>query len=118
MRTRFSGFRILAVSPMKRTPATTIVFARMVVAEARHLERVRHRAAGLLGEVLQVRVHVVVRDEHRVEGLQALLDARDERGPFLGRDDARRLRGRDAESAVEALEADLDGGGDGHGSLR
>ena len=27
MRTRFSGLRILAVSPMKRTPATTTVFA-------------------------------------------------------------------------------------------
>ena len=71
MSTRFSGFRILAVSPMKRTPATTMVLPgcswpkRAISSESETVPPVA------CGEVLQVRVDVVVRDQHGVECLQA-----------------------------------------------
>jgi hypothetical protein len=51
--TRLSGDRIFAVSPMKRTPATTSVARGMVAAEARHLERIGDAAAGFERQVLQ-----------------------------------------------------------------
>ena len=74
--TRLSGDRILAVSPMKRTPATTSVCAGVVAAEARHLERIGDAAAGLERQVLQVAVDVVVRHQHGVALLQHAHDRR------------------------------------------
>jgi hypothetical protein len=46
----------------------------MVAAEARHLQRIADDAAGLLGQVLQVGVHVVVRHHDRVLFLQQAAD--------------------------------------------
>ncbi len=91
--------------------------AGVFVAEAGHLQRVRYRAAGGLREILQVRMHVVVRDEHGIQGLQALLDARDERGLLRVRREVRRLRGMNPERAVEAFETNLDRVGHCHGSV-
>jgi hypothetical protein len=48
---------------------------RMIAAEARHFERVADDAAGLLGEVLQVGMHVVMRDHHRIALAQQAADA-------------------------------------------
>ncbi len=59
---------------MKRTPATTSVRRGMVAAEARHLERIGHAAAGLQCKVLQVTVDVVVGDEHRVARVEFARD--------------------------------------------
>jgi len=49
-------------------------FGRMLVAKARHVERVRDVTAGLLGKTLQVFVHVVVRHQHRILRFQKSLD--------------------------------------------
>jgi len=62
---------------------------RMVAAEAGHFQRVGNAAAGFLGQVLQVGVDVVVRDQHGVAFLQQALDAGDQfdallRGRRLG----------------------------------
>jgi hypothetical protein len=45
-------------------------FGRVVAAEARHFQRIGHAAAGFLGQVLQVGVHVVVGHQHRFALLQ------------------------------------------------
>jgi hypothetical protein len=60
----------------------------MVAPEARHLERIGDAAAGFLGQVLQVGVDIVVRDEHRFTFLEQALDACFEFGLF-----SRRRRG-------------------------
>ena len=63
-------------------------------AETGHLERVGHAAAGLVGQVLQVAVGVVMGREHRVLFAQQLADARLERlGPGRGPLDADRVGG-------------------------
>jgi hypothetical protein len=46
----------------------------VVAAKARHLQRIADDAAGFFGQVLQVRVHVVVRHHHRVLLLQQAAD--------------------------------------------
>src|SRR6266702_4671668 len=78
--TRFSGFRILAVSPMKRTPAPTLVVAGVrfmgETAKARHLQRIGDAASGFLGEVLKVGLDVVMRKQRRAPLLEQALDAR------------------------------------------
>ena len=56
----------MAVSPMKRTPATTSVRRRVIAAEARHLQRIGDAAAGLVGQVLQVAIDVVMRHQRRI----------------------------------------------------
>jgi hypothetical protein len=62
-----------------------------------------------LREVLEVRVHVVVRHEHGVALLQQLARALEERGLPRG-DEGRGLGGAMPMSPLKALEADLDGG--------
>jgi hypothetical protein len=99
---------------MKRTPATTTVFAACSWPKTRHFERVRDRAPGGLREVLEIRVHVVVGDEDGVALLQQPLRLRDQGRPLGGRDRMGRLGRVQAVAAVNALEADLDGLGEGH----
>ena len=63
-------------------------------AETGHLERVGHAAAGLVGQILQVAVRVVVGCEHRILLAEQLADARLERlGPGRGPLDADRVGG-------------------------
>jgi hypothetical protein len=87
----------------------------VLVPEARHLERVRYRSAACLRKILQVRMDVVVGDQHRIALAEQLFGALQEGRLFRGRDQARGLGGGDAYVAVEALEADLDGSRGGHG---
>ena len=68
--TRLSGDRILALSPMKRTPATTSVCAGWSRPKRAISSESATHAAGLQRQVLQVAVDVVVRHQHRVVGLQ------------------------------------------------
>jgi hypothetical protein len=58
---------------------------RVVAAEARHLQRVGHAAAGGQRQVLQVAVHVVVRHQHGAAGLQQLGGALTQAGALGGR---------------------------------
>jgi hypothetical protein len=70
----------------------------VVAAEARHFQRVRHAAAGFLGQVLQVGIDVVVGDQHGFTLLQQAADAVLQRG-LLG--DFERDGVRAQASAVE-----------------
>ena len=47
---------------------------RMVATEACHLQRIGHAAAGLFSQVLQFRIDVVMRDQHRLLFLQQAAD--------------------------------------------
>jgi hypothetical protein len=67
---------------MKRTPPTTRVCAAWSRPK-RHLQRIADDAAGLLGQVLQVGVHVVVRHHDRVLFLQQAADLVLERGTLV-----------------------------------
>ena len=47
----------------------------MVATKARHLQRIRHAATGFLGQVLQIGIHVVMRDQHGLPLLEQPFDA-------------------------------------------
>jgi hypothetical protein len=66
---RFSGLRILAVSPMKRTPATIRVLAGWSRPKRAISRGIGHAAAGLLGQGLDLGVGVIVGHHHGVTGL-------------------------------------------------
>ena len=77
---------------------------RMIAAEARHFQRVRHAAAGFLGQVLQIGVNIIMRHQHRSGFLQQLPRAFLENDALL-----RRRRGRHARPCVRRAAAALGG---------
>ncbi len=48
----------------------------MIAAETRHLQRIRDAAAGFVSEFLQLGVHIIVRDKHRLFTREQRADAR------------------------------------------
>ena len=94
----------------------------MVSAKARHFQRVRDATTCFFSQILQIRMHIIVRNEHCVLFLEQTLDAALQFDAFGGRwlgEDFRPGRARRNLHALgdpyRQIKVDLDGGLCGHG---